>query len=414
MDRADVEGLLRQLAPQVLGALMRRYGGLDACEDAVQEALLDASVQWGSGVPENPRGWLITVAARRLTDILRSDVARRKRESSVFLATPPALLVDPPTVPAADDSLALLFMCCHPALSPSSAVALTLRAVGGLGTGEIAKAFGVSEATIGQRISRAKASVRAAGARFTLPQTAELAGRLRVVMQVLYLVFNEGYVASAGTSLVRVDLAAEGIRLARLLHRLVPGDAEAAGLLALMLLTEARRPARVSASGELIPLLDQDRSLWDRSLVAEGSPLIAAALASSRALGPYQVQAAIAAVHDEAASVDSTDWEEVLSLYSLLDKVAPSPAATLGRAVAVARVHGAVAGLSVVASVAADPSMERSHRLYAVRAQLREMAGEAAEAAADYRVAARYATNLAEKRYLERRLSSLTGAGDER
>jgi RNA polymerase sigma factor (sigma-70 family) len=416
VDRADVEDLLRELAPQVLAALMRRYDGLDACEDAVQEALLDASAQWraGPGVPDNPRGWLITVAARRLTDILRSDVARRKRESAVFLTTPPALLVDPPTIPVADDSLALLFMCCHPALSPSSAVALTLRAVGGLGTGEIARAFGVSEATIGQRISRAKASVRAAGARFTLPQPAELAGRLRVVMQVLYLVFNEGYVASAGTSLVRVDLAAEGIRLARLLHRLVPGDAEAAGLLALMLLTEARRPARVSASGELIPLLDQDRSLWDRSLVAEGSPLIAAALASSRALGPYQVQAAIAAVHDEAASVDSTDWEEVLSLYSLLDKVAPSPAATLGRAVAVARVHGAVAGLSVVASVAADPSMERSHRLYAVRAQLREMAGEAAEAAADYRVAARYATNLAEKRYLERRLSSLTGAGDER
>jgi RNA polymerase sigma factor (sigma-70 family) len=413
VDNADVEGLLRELAPQVLGALMRRYGGLDACEDAVQEALLDASAQWraGTGVPENPRGWLITVAVRRLTDILRSDVARRKRESAVFLVTPPSLLVDPPTIPAADDSLALLFMCCHPALSPSSAVALTLRAVGGLGTGEIAKAFGVSEATIGQRISRAKASVRAAGARFTLPSEADVAERLRIVLQVLYLVFNEGYVASAGASLVRVDLAAEGIRLARLLRRLVPADAEVAGLLALMLLTEARRPARVSAAGELIPLLDQDRSLWDRSLVAEGSALIAAALASSRALGPYQVQAAIAAVHDEAASVDSTDWDEVLALYSLLDKVAPSPAASLGRAVAVARVHGLAAGLSVVASVAADPSMERSHRLYAVRAQLREMAGDAAEAAADYRVAATYATNLAEKRYLERRLSALNGRG---
>jgi predicted RNA polymerase sigma factor len=358
-------------------------------------------------VPENPRGWLITVAARRLTDILRSDAARRKRESAVLMATPPALLVDPPAVPDADDSLALLFMCCHPALSPSSAVALTLRAVGGLGTSEIARAFGVSEATIGQRISRAKALVRASGARFTLPAEAELADRLGIVTQVLYLVFNEGYVASAGASLVRVDLAAEGIRLARLLFRLVPGDAEVAGLLALMLLTEARRGARVSASGELIPLLEQDRSLWDASLIAEGSSLVASALGSSRALGPYQVQAAIAAVHDEAASVDSTDWAQVLALYSLLDKVAPSPFGTLGRAVAVSQVHGPAAGLSVVASVADDPSLARSHRLYAVRAQLQEMAGSVAEAAADYRTAARYATNLAEKRYLERRLSSL-------
>ena len=406
-----MEGLLRELAPQVLGALMRRYDGLDACEDAVQEALLDASTQWGTatGVPENPRGWLITVAARRLTDILRSDTARRKRESAVYLATPPALLVDPPVVPDADDSLALLFMCCHPALSPSSAVALTLRAVGGLGTGEIARAFGVSEATIGQRISRAKASVRAAGARFTLPSDGELAERLAVVLQVLYLVFNEGYVASAGASLVRVDLAAEGIRLARLLRRLMPADAEVAGLLALMLLTEARRPARVSASGELVPLLEQDRSRWDASLIAEGCSLVAGTLAASRALGPYQIQAAIAAVHDEAASVSLTDWDEVLALYSLLDAVAPSPFGTLGRAVAVSQVQGAVAGLSVVASVAYDPSLARSHRLYAVRAQLEEMAGATAEAVADYRLAAKYATNLAEKRYLERRLSALAG-----
>jgi RNA polymerase sigma factor (sigma-70 family) len=408
---SGADGLLRELAPQVLGALMRRYDGLDACEDAVQEALLDASAQWGPGVPENPRGWLITVAARRLTDILRSDTARRKRESAVYLATPPALLVDPPVVPDADDSLALLFMCCHPALSPSSAVALTLRAVGGLGTAEIARAFGVSEATIGQRISRAKASVRAAGARFTLPSGGELAERLAVVLQVLYLVFNEGYVASAGASLVRVDLAAEGIRLARLLRRLMPADAEVAGLLALMLLTEARRPARVSASGELIPLLEQDRSLWDASLIAEGCPLVASALAGSRALGPYQIQAAIAAVHDEAASVAATDWDEVLALYSLLDTVAPSPFATLGRAVAVSQVQGALAGLSVVASVAGDPSLARSHRLYAVRAQLREMAGYVAEAVSDYRLAATYATNLAEKRYLQRRLAALTGRG---
>jgi RNA polymerase sigma factor (sigma-70 family) len=408
---ARAEGLLRDLAPQVLGALLRRYAGLDACEDAVQEALLDASVQWSTVVPENPRGWLITVAARRLADILRSDAARRTRESAVFLATPPALLVDPPAVPDADDSLALLFMCCHPALSPSSAVALTLRAVGGLGTAQIARAFGVSDATIGQRISRAKATVRAAGARFTLPSQAELGARLAVVLQVLYLIFNEGYVAAAGESLIRVDLAAEGIRLARLLHRLLPADAEAAGLLALMLATEARRPARVGAAGELIPLLEQDRSLWDAPLIAEGCALVAATLRSSRALGPYQIQAAIAAVHDEAASVDSTDWAQVLALYSLLDAVAPSPAATLGRAVAVAQVHGVAAGLLVVASVASDPALARSHRLYAVRAQLLEMAGSPAAAAADYRAAARLATNLAEKRYLERRLSALTERG---
>jgi RNA polymerase sigma factor (sigma-70 family) len=412
-DGLAVEDLLRELAPQVLGALMRRYDGLDACEDAVQEALLDASLQWpSSGMPSNPRGWLIAVATRRVVDMMRSEGARQRRETAVLVATPPAVLADPPVAAASDDSLALLFMCCHPALSPSSAVALTLRAVGGLGTGEIARAFGVNEATIGQRISRAKALVRASGARFTMPSEAERGERLRIVMQVLYLVFNEGYVASAGASLVRVDLAAEGIRLARLLYRLAPGDAEVAGLLALMLLTEARRPARVSASGELIPLLEQDRSLWDASLIAEGCSLVASALSSSRALGPYQIQAAIAAVHDEAPSVAETDWAQVLALYSLLDAVAPSPAASLGRAVAVAQVHGAAAGLSVVASVASDPSLARSHRLYAVRAQLREMAGFAAEAATDYRVAARYATNLAEKRYLERRLASLTGASD--
>jgi RNA polymerase sigma factor (sigma-70 family) len=411
---ADVEGLLRELAPQVLGALMRRYDGLDTCEDAVQEALLDAATQWApprGAVPSNPRGWLVTVATRRLMDMARSDTARRRREAAVFLATPPAVLVDTAAVaaPERDDSLALLFMCCHPALSPSSAVALTLRAVAGLGTGEIARAFGVPEATMGQRISRAKASVRSAGARFALPAPgAERAGRLREVLQVLYLVFNEGYVASAGPSLDRVDLAAEGIRLARLLHRLAPADSEVTALLALMLLTAARRPARVAGSGELVPLLEQDRSLWDSSLIAEDSSLAASALRSSRALGPYQVQAAIAAVHDEAPSVADTDWPQVIALYTLLDSVAPSPFATLGRAVAVSQVHGAAAGLGVVDSVAADPALARSHRLYAVRAQLREKAGDLAGARADYRQSLKYVTNLPEKRYLQRRLASVT------
>jgi len=387
---------------------MRRYDGLDACEDAVQEALLDAAAQWPSeagGLPENPRGWLLTVAGRRLTDILRSDAARRRREDSVYLATPPALLVDPPAIAGHDDTLTLLFLCCHPALSPSSQVALTLRAVGGLSTAEIARAFGVAEATMAQRISRAKQQVRAVGARFTMPSAAERPQRLRVVQQVLYLVFNEGYTASAGSSLQRADLTAEAIRLARMLGRLVPDDAETAGLLALMLLTEARRAARVAGDGSLIPLLEQDRRLWDGSLITEGSTLITATLRSSRALGPYQIQAAIAAVHDEAPSVAGTDWTEVLALWDLLLTVSPGPMTALGRAVAVAMVHGPEAGLSIVQSVAG--SLARNHRLHAVRGHLAEMTGDTAAAAEAFRTAARYATNVPERRYLERKARGL-------
>jgi len=387
---------------------MRRYDGLDACEDAVQEALLDAATQWPSGaggLPENPRGWLLMVAGRRLTDILRSDAARRRREDSVYLATPPALLVDPPAIAGHDDTLTLLFLCCHPALSPSSQVALTLRAVGGLSTAEIARAFGVTEATMAQRISRAKQQVRAVGARFAMPSAAERPQRLRVVQQVLYLVFNEGYTASAGSSLQRADLTAEAIRLARMLARLVPDDAETAGLLALMLLTEARRAARVAGDGSLIPLLEQDRRLWDGSLITEGSTLIAATLRSSRALGPYQIQAAIAAVHDEAPSVAGTDWTEVLTLWDLLLTVSPGPMTALGRAVAVAMVHGPEAGLTVVQSVAGN--LARNHRLHAVRGHLAEMAGDTAAAAEAFRTAARYATNVPERRYLERKARGL-------
>jgi RNA polymerase sigma factor (sigma-70 family) len=408
--QSATEDLLRELAPQVLGVLMRRYAGLDSCEDAVQEALLDAATQWpAAGLPDNPRAWLLTVATRRLADISRSESARRQREDAVFLATPPAVLAGADAWLAeeaagsrdSDDTLTLLFLCCHPALTPSSQVALTLRAVGGLSTAEIARAFVVPEATMAQRISRAKQQIRAAGARFAPPAAAERGQRLRAVQQVLYLIFNEGYVASAGEALQRTDLSAEGIRLARLLRRLLPEDAETAGLLALMLLTDARRSARVTPDGALVPLAEQDRDRWDRPLIAEGAALIAGTLATTSALGPYQIQAAIAAVHDEAASVADTDWAEILALYDLLAQVSPGPMVSLGRAVAVAMVHGPAAGLATTDELAGP--LARHHRFHAVRAHLLEMAGDSAAAAAAYQVAARYATNTAEKRYLDQR-----------
>jgi len=404
------EDLLRTLAPQVLGVLMRRYAGLDSCEDAVQEALLDAATQWpATGMPDNPRAWLLTVATRRLADIRRSESARRQREEAVYLATPPAVLAgadawladgQTPDARDSDDTLILLFLCCHPALSPSSQVALTLRAVGGLSTAEIACAFVVPETTMAQRISRAKQQIRAAGARFAPPEAADRDQRLRVVQQVLYLIFNEGYVASAGEELQRTDLSAEGIRLARLLHRLLPDDAESAGLLALMLLTDARRAARVTPDGALVPLTEQDRARWDSSLIADGTALIARTLATASALGPYQLQAAIAAVHDEAASVADTDWTEILALYELLVRVSPGPLVSLGKAVAVAMVHGPAAGLAATDELA--DNLARHHRFHAVRGHLLEMSGDSAAAASAYDLAARYATNTAEKRYLDR------------
>ena len=400
------EDLLRELAPQVLGVLLRRHGGLDPCEDAVQEALLDAAVQWpASGRPANPRGWLLTVATRRLTDMRRSDAARQRREVADYRATPASVQagadawVDQPEPPAdQDDTLTLLFLCCHPAVTPASQVALTLRAVGGLGTAAIAAAFGVPEATMGQRISRAKQQVKAAGATFTAPAPAERGQRLTVVQQVLYLIFNEGYAAAAGESLQRADLAAEAIRLTRLLVRLQPEDAETAGLLALMLLTDARRAARVTPDGALVPLNEQDRARWDQALIAEGTALTERALAASRGLGPYQLQAAIAAVHDEAPSVGATDWAQVLALYELLARVAPGPMVALGRAVAVAMTRGPVAGLAATDELAGE--LGRHHRYHAVRGHLLEMAGDPAAAAAAYDRAWRYATNQAERRYL--------------
>jgi RNA polymerase sigma factor (sigma-70 family) len=408
---SEVEGLLRELAPQVLGVLVRRHGQFDLCEDAVQEALLAAAVQWpAEGVPERPRGWLVTVASRRMTDQIRGESARRRREEAVATASPADELVAPAadadTSAAADDTLTLLFLCCHPALSAPSQLALTLRAVGGLTTAQVARAFLVPEATMAQRISRAKQTIKAAGARFAMPPPAERPERLRVVLQVLYLIFNEGYAASSGPDLQRADLTAEAIRLARELHRLLPDDGEVAGLLALLLLTDARRPARSRPDGSLVPLAEQDRSRWDAAAIAEGVALISATLARAQ-LGPYQLQAAIAAVHDEAATAADTDWRQILVLYELLAQVAPSPVVTLNHAVALAMVRGPRAGLELLTTLDDDARMAGSHRLDAVRAHLLELAGDTAAARERYRAAARRTTSLPEQRYLEGRAALL-------
>ncbi|GAA4365499.1 sigma factor-like helix-turn-helix DNA-binding protein [Actinomadura verrucosospora] len=402
-----VEDLLRDLAPQVLGTLVRRHGAFDACEDAVQEALLAAAVQWpGEGVPENARGWLLTVATRRLTDQWRSERARRDREAAVAAEEPAEPGPDEYRAADRDDTLTLLFLCCHPALSPSSQVALTLRAVGGLTTAQIARAFLVPEATMAQRVSRAKQKIKAAGARFGPPPPDERDERLRAVLHVLYLVFNEGYTASSGPDLRRADLTAEAIRLARALHRLLPGDGEAAGLLALMLLTDARRAARSADGGLLVPLTEQDRTLWDAEEIREGTELITEALTWSPP-GPYQVQAAIAAVHAEAARPQDTDWPQILALYRLLAHLSPNPMVTLNEAVALAMVDGPSAGLDLLRTLDGDTRMEGHHRLAAVRAHLLEKAGDAPAAREAYRDAARGTTSLPERRYLESRAARL-------
>ncbi|GAA0743011.1 RNA polymerase sigma factor [Dactylosporangium roseum] len=400
-----VEDELRTLAPQVLGTLIRRHGQFDACEDAVQEALLAAALQWPEeGVPTNPRGWLITVAVRRLTDQWRSEDARRRREVTVAMMAPTE-----EEVPDRDDALTLLFLCCHPALSPASQLALTLRAVGGLTTAEIASAFLVPEATMAQRISRAKQKIKAAGAQFVMPPDAERPARLQVVLQVLYLIFNEGYTTSSGTALHRGDLTAEAIRLTREVHRLLPDDGEVAGLLALMLLTEARRPARALPDGTLVPLAEQDRSRWIRPMLEEGVELITKTLPQGPP-GPYQLQAAIAAVHDEASRADETDWPQILALYRLLGQVAPNPIVTLNQAVATAMVQGPEAGLQLLAALDGDTRMAKHHRLAAVRAHLLEMAGRRDEAREWYALAARRTTSLPEQRYLQARAASLSSS----
>jgi RNA polymerase sigma factor (sigma-70 family) len=400
---AAVEDLLRELAPQVLGAVVRHHGGFDTCEDAVQEALLAAAMQWpAEGIPANPRGWLITVASRRRTEMWRSDTARLRREESAYSLGAPG--AEP--VPAVDDSLTLLVLCCHPSLTAASQVALTLRAVGGLTTAEIARAFLVPEATIGQRISRAKQRIKASGAEFRLPPPDEFVARIGAVLHVLYLIFNEGYTASSGTALHRVELSAEAIRLTRQLHDRLPDDGEVAGLLALMLLSDARRPARTRADGALIPLAEQDRSRWDTAAIAEGVALITRTLARAP-IGPYQLQAAIAAVHDGAPCAADTDWAQILGLYDLLHVIAPGPMVTLNRIVALAMVHGPRAGLEHLAAAESDPGLAGHHRVHAVRAHLLDLAGDADAARAEYRFAARSTLSAPEQRYLESRAARL-------
>ncbi|WP_020664127.1 RNA polymerase sigma factor [Amycolatopsis benzoatilytica] len=388
-----IEDVLRDLTPQVVSALVRRYGDFGKCEDAVQEALLAAAVQWPrDGVPDNPRAWLITTASRRRIEMWRSEAARIRREETVAALEPP----DPEPV-VQDDTLALLMLCCHPALTRPSQVALTLRAVGGLTTAEIARAFLVPEPTIGQRISRAKQKLR--GADFVLPPPGELPDRVAAVLQVLYLVFTEGHTASAGEAVNRVELTAEAIRLTRQLHAQLPEDGEVTGLLALMLLTDARRPARTGPGGVPIPLADQDRSRWDASAIAEGSALIEHALSTS-AVGPYQLQAAIAAVHDEAPTADATDWPQILLLYDLLQQLAPGPMVTLNRLVALAQVEGPAAALAEL-----DALDQLDHyRVDVVRAHLLELSGDAAGARACYQRAARRTLSLPERAYFESRV----------
>ncbi|WP_405648427.1 RNA polymerase sigma factor [Streptomyces sp. NBC_00019] len=391
----DVEDLLRLHAPQVLGALIRRYGHFDAAEDAVQEALLAAAGQWPeAGVPDNPRGWLIKVASRRLVDALRAEDARRAREEkAAALALPPA-----ERVPQDDDTLSLLFLCCHPDLPPPAQIALTLRAVGGLTTAEIARAHLVPEATMAQRISRAKQRVK--GVRFGWPDHG--VERLPAVLHTLYLIFNEGYTATSGPALQRRDLAGEAIRLTRTVHRLLPDTGEVTGLLALMLLTDARREARTGPHGDLVPLDEQDRDRWDKAAIEEGVALITHALSGGPA-GPYQLRAAIAAVHDEAPSAEATDWREILGLYDVLVRLVPGPVELLNRAVALAMVHGPEAGLAEVDALEG----ELGHRRDAVRAHLLERAGSYDEARAAYESAAAQTLSLPEQRYLHGRAARL-------
>jgi RNA polymerase sigma factor (sigma-70 family) len=399
--RTDVEDLLRELAPRVLGVLVRRCGDFDDAEDAVQEALLAAATRWpAEGLPGNPRGWLVTVGARRLTDMWRADQARRNREDLTAAREPGT----PPEPSHRDDSLALFFLCCHPVLTPGSAIPLTLRAVGGLTTAEIAAAFLVPEDTMAKRISRAKMHIKTSGIPFRMPSADEWTERLRSVLHVLYLIFSEGYAASTGPQVARSELSNEAIRLIRTLRAGLPDDPEVAGLLALMLLTDARRPARTGPDGELVPLAEQDRTSWDQDLIAEGSGLLSAVL-TRRAVGEYQLQAAIAAIHDEAATPEQTDWPQILALYTLLERMTGNPMVTLNRAIAAAMVHGPAAGLAALAGL--DTRLGGHHRLDAVRAHLLEMDGEAEAAIMHYRLAAGRTTSLAERDYLTAKAARL-------
>jgi RNA polymerase sigma factor (sigma-70 family) len=410
---AGTEDLLRRLAPQVLGAVVRRYGNFDLAEDATQEALLAASVQWPrDGLPGSPRAWLITVASRRLTDLLRTEQARRQREDTVArwaLAEPGAPRPDAPPAGDAGDTLVLLLLCCHPALSAASQIALTLRAVGGLSTAEIARALLGSEQTVTRRITRAKQAIKGSGVPFALPSPGELEGRLNAVLRVLYLIFNEGYASTAGTELIRVDLAQEAIRLTRALYAARSDDSEVAALLALMLLIHARHRSRTAPDGSLIPMAEQDRSLWDRDAINEGIALVTAALPRGP-VGPYQLQAAIAAVHDEAENPEATDWRQIAALYGVLLRLDDNPVVALNHAVAVSMVAGPRAGLELTRRLEADARINADRRFHAVRAHLFEMAGDRSAALEAYRAAAQAATNLQQQRYLNQQITRLRPA----
>jgi RNA polymerase sigma factor (sigma-70 family) len=410
MTEPRLEDLLRPLAPQVLGALVRRYGHFDTAEDAVQEALIAAAAQWpADGIPANPKGWLVTVASRRLTDLLRSEQARRRREDEVaeqVLQSDRVASAADAAADYADDTLILLFMCAHPSLSQASQIALTLRALGGLTTAEVARALLVPEDTVTRRISRAKQTIKESGIGFRLPSKAERADRLAVVLHVLYLIFNEGYVSTAGPSLQRPDLAAEAIRLARMVHGLLLDDAEVAGLLALMLLTDARREARTGPGGELVPMGEQDRRRWDGVEIAAGIELVDGALDRGVA-GPYLLQAAIAAVHDSSPSADMTDWARIERLYDQLALISDTPVVALNRVVAVAMARGATSGLELLATLEADRRIAEDHRFYAVRAHLLEMLGRADAARESYEAAATRTGNLAQQRYLRARAARI-------
>ncbi|MGC5017303.1 RNA polymerase sigma factor [Micromonospora sp. DT47] len=411
MTGAGLEYVWRDCAPHVLAALVRRYGDFDAAEDAAQDALLAAARQWpAEGVPDNPRGWLIRVASRRLVDQRRAEYARADRERAMARQAPPDALLAPAAdatgASGRDDSLALLLLCCHPALTRPSQVALTLRAVAGLATAQIARAFLVPEATMAQRISRAKSRLTQIGARFALPSAEQMPDRVAAVAHVLYLIFTEGHTATTGAGLTDMSLAAEAIRLTRQLHRHLPAAGEVSGLLALMLLTHARRAARTHADGSLVPLAEQDRSRWDRALIAEGVALVEAALPTGP-VGPYQLQAAIAAVHAEAPRASDTDWAQIDVLYQMLHDLTPGPVVTLNHAVSVAQVRGPADALAMLQPLLADPRLRHHHRLYAVHAHLLEMAGRTEQARAAYATAARLATSIPEQRYLNAR----AGAG---
>jgi RNA polymerase sigma factor (sigma-70 family) len=405
-DRTGVEGLLRELAPRALGAVVRRYGHFADAEDAVQEALVAAATDWPAhGLPENPLGWLVRVASRRMADRYRSDEARRRREDLAASWSRDA----PEPASGRDDTLALFFMCCHPSLPAPSAVGLTLRALGGLTTREIATAFLVPEATMAQRISRAKRTVAESGEPLTPPGAGAAAARLAPVLRAIYLVFNEGYASSSGPDLHRTDLSTEALRLGRLLHELLPDEPEVAGLLGLMLLTEARRPARSAVDGALVPLAEQDRTLWDRSLIVEGTELAGNAL-GHRPMGEYTAQAAVAALHDEAPRYEDTDWARILSLYNLLEQMTDSPVVRLNRSIALAMVEGPDAGLRLLDELATSGQLAHSHRVRAVRAHLLEQKGDAEGARVEYAGAAAGTANQRERDYLTLRAARLGGA----